>query len=196
MVALSDLGRNVTYRVNLPGGQSRLKEASLYVMQKAAAFEYFGLVKLNKILWRADFAAFHERHIPVTGRQYQALEAGPAPFEMRPILNDMLRDSEIEIIETEVPGELRPIAKVQPVLRFFSQNDLRFLDEAIVYYKDMTATQASNESHGLAWKTRHIGDPIPYEAAIFDDSITPENMPPKLADRFREIANARHLHTR
>jgi hypothetical protein len=195
MPDLSDLGRNVTYRVNLPGGQRRLKEASLYVMQKAAAFEFFGLVKLNKILWRADFEAFHERHIPVTGRQYQALPAGPAPFEMRPILNEMLRDGDIEIVETDVPSELRPIAKVSPVLTFFSPHDLRFLDEAVAHYKDMTGTKASHESHGLAWSTREVGDPIPYEASIYNDAITPENLPPKLAARFREIAIARQLHT-
>jgi hypothetical protein len=195
MSMLADLDRQVTYRVELPGGQSRLKEASLYVMRMAASFDFFGLVKLNKILWRADFEAFKERHSPVTGRLYVKLKAGPAPYEMLPLLNEMKQAGLIEIAETKVPNEQRPVAIVDPVLKNFSPNDLRFLDDAIAYYRDMTAAEASEDSHGLAWKTRDLGEPIPYDAVIFDDRYTNENLPPKLEDRFHEIAHARRLHS-
>jgi hypothetical protein len=82
----------VTYKVDLSGGQRRLKEAILYVAQRGQQMAFFGRIKLNKILWRADFKSFYERRQPVTGRTYQKLEFGPALVEMWPVMNDLLRD--------------------------------------------------------------------------------------------------------
>lgn len=191
MSELADLGAKVTYRVSLPGGQRRLKEAALYVMQKAQEFDFFGLVKLNKILWRADFESFHHRRVPVTGRSYQKLKAGPAPVEMKPLLNEMVNGGLISVEETHVPNEQRPKANVDPVLNDFSPVDLSYLDEAIEYYRGMTANQTSNDSHGIAWRTRELGDNIPYEASIFDDGELDE----KLEYRFHDIARAKKLHS-
>jgi hypothetical protein len=168
---LEDLGRKVDYRIELSGGQNRLKEAILYVCQNASGMELFGAIKLNKILWRADFKSFAERQIPVTGRQYQRLAMGPAPVEMPPVVNDLLRDGAI-VIERRKVGrheEKRHVAKVGAVLRAFSQEDLDYLDEAIEHYRFLSGTEASDESHGVAWKTREDGDPMPYQSAYFED---------------------------
>lgn len=162
---------NVHYRVDLSGGQRRLKEAILYVAQKGRPMNFFGRIKLNKIIWRADFRSFYERQQPVTGRSYQKLEWGPALIEMMPVMQDMLRD-DLLIEEPQRHGdkiEYRPIAKVHPVLKFFSPNDLEYLDESLRHYWDLTGTEASDESHGLAWQSRNIGDAIPYEASFFED---------------------------
>lgn len=180
MTDFATLSRNVRYRVDLPGGQRRLKEAALYIMQQARDFEYFGLVKLNKMLWRADFQSFRARGTPVTGRQYQKLERGPAPVEMLPLLNEMQNDGAVELVSTDIPNERRPVAKVPPVLNDFSPNDVTFLDEALEYYRPMTAAETSEESHGLAWKTREIGDPIPYESVMFLDEPLPQGLEHRL----------------
>ncbi|UVC08446.1 SocA family protein [Rhizobium sp. TH2] len=179
---LEDLGRKVDYRIELSGGQNRLKESILYVCQKASEMEFFGAIKLNKILWRADFKSFAERQVPVTGRQYQRLAMGPAPVEMPPVVNDLLRDGAI-VIERRKVGrheEKRHIAKVGPVLRMFSPEDLDYLDEAIEHYRFLTGTEASDESHGIAWKTRDDGDPMPYQSAYFEDKPLSDNALEKL----------------
>jgi len=173
---LEELGSRVDYKIELSGGQNRLKEAILYVCQKAAEMEYFGAIKLNKILWRADFKSYADRQIPVTGRQYQRLAMGPAPVEMPPVVNDLLRAGAIVIERRQVGHhtEKRHIAKADPVLRAFSAEDLDYLDEAIEHYRFLTGTEASDDSHGVAWKTREDGDPMPYQAAYFEDSPLPK----------------------
>ncbi|HVX79823.1 MAG TPA: Panacea domain-containing protein [Devosiaceae bacterium] len=183
---LADFGYKVTYEVPLPGGQARLREAALYVMRRSENSDFFGLVKLNKILWRADFQSYRERFSPVTGRQYQRLQNGPAPVEMKPILNELIARGDIVLRSTSVPGEQRPVAIAQPNLQHFSAYDLRYLDEAIEYYREKTAREASDLSHGLAWLTRQDGDPIPYEAAYFDDRPMPNNLRLKLSQIARE----------
>ncbi|WP_419826699.1 Panacea domain-containing protein [Sphingomonas sp.] len=161
----------LTYKVNLPGGQGRLRDAILYVADKYRDAERFGLVKLNKTIWKADFDAFRERQQPVTGRQYKRQKDGPVPYEMRPLLNDMLYDEDIEIERRPIAGlvEQRVIPKVALPYRNFSPADLAFLDRAIRFYWDFTGTEASDHSHGVAWSTRENGDDMPYELSYLSD---------------------------
>lgn len=162
----------LTFKVELPGGESRLREMVLYVCGKCAEADRFGKVKLNKILWRADFTAYAERGLPVTGRSYQKLAAGPAPVEMPPLLAEMEADRLIEIDRRDVGDgyvEDRPRALQQPNLRFFSADDLSFVDSAILFYWKKTASAASELSHQIAWKSRDYLDPIPYETVFLSD---------------------------
>jgi hypothetical protein len=187
------LNIDVTYRVELSGGQRRLREAILYSAEKGQGMVFFGRIKLNKIIWRADFRSFYERRQPVTGRVYQKLQWGPALIEMVPIMQELLRDG-LLIEERRIQGdkeEFRPIAKAKPMLRLFSPEDIHYLDESLHHYWDMTGTETSDDSHGVAWKSRNIGDPIPYEASYFND----KPLPLKTLDRLAEIARNHSLHS-
>ena len=174
------LADRVTHKVALQGGQGRMKEAILYVCQKAAGFSHFGLVKLNKILWRSDFQSYRERKIPVTGRQYQRQPQGPVAVDMPPLLNDMLGSGLLDWGQTNVPNERRPVAKANPMMKWFSPDDIRYLDEAIAHYQHLTASDASNQSHGTAWDVRENGDPMPYESALLADGALPNEVYEKM----------------
>jgi hypothetical protein len=148
-----------------------LGEAVLYVSKACDKAQNFGLVKLNKIIWRADFESFAQRGQPVTGRQYQRLKQGPAPVEMLPILNE-LQAAGLLAIKRVPQGdyeEQRPIALQEPVLTFFSPQDLLFLDQSIAAYWDKTGKEVSDISHGAAWKSREDGEAMPYELAYLSD---------------------------
>ncbi|MEG6508052.1 Panacea domain-containing protein [Methyloligella sp. 2.7D] len=184
MTVFEKYDQQALYKVDLPEGQRRLKEAILYVSERCAEFRYFGLIKLNKTLWRADFRSFYERGQPVTGRQYQRLENGPAPVEMPPLLRELASEGNLIFIVNKMGrfSEKRPVAKGRPVLNFFSREDLDYLDESISHYRDMTGTESSDQSHGIAWKTRKDGEPIPYQAAYFSDEPLSEKKLSKLSE--------------
>lgn len=150
-----------------------MRELVLHVCQRCGEAERFGKVKLNKILWRADFRSFAERRLPVTGRTYQKLAAGPAPMEMPLILAELEAEGLLTFARREMTDgyvELRPIARAAASLRAFSQDDMDFVEEAIRFYWMKSATQASDLSHGVAWRSRKFLDPIPYEAVFLSDS--------------------------
>lgn len=163
--------KRLTYKVHLAGGQQRLAEAILYVSDGCKDAPRFGLIKLNKIIWRADFTAFAARRVPVTGRAYQKLEHGPAPVEMRPLLNEMEQNGDIEIERVAIGDkvEQRIVTLTPPHSRFFSPDDVEFLDLAIRYYWDQTGMESSDDSHDRGWHTRDIGDEMPYELAFLSD---------------------------
>jgi Protein of unknown function (DUF4065) len=112
MSSLPPIRPKLTWKVHLPGGQRRLREAVLYVSKHCESAPLFGLVKLNKIMWRADFDSFAQRGQPVTGRQYQRLPQGPAPAETLPVLNELVADKLLRIERSTVGGyeQQRPIA--------------------------------------------------------------------------------------
>lgn len=171
MSILPDHRAKLTWKVPLPGGQRRLREAVLYVSKACVEAPYFGLVKLNKIIWRADFESFAQRGQPVTGRLYQRLPQGPAPVEMLPVLNELQADGLLKIERTKIVDfeEQRPIALAEPVLTFFSPGDIACFDRAISVYWDKTGTETSDISHGVAWNSRSDNEAMPYELAYLSD---------------------------
>jgi hypothetical protein len=180
---------SLTTRVPLPGGQDRLKRMILYVAHRCASAKRFGLIKLNKILWKADFDAFAVRGIPVTGRDYQRLQLGPAPKEMKPLYRDMLRDGLIRVEEVDFGDdvvEYRTIPLVPYDLSLFSPEDVAFVDGAIAYYWGMTGTETSDDSHGAAWRTHNNGDPLPYELARLSDKPLSRDARRRIAQLARE----------
>jgi hypothetical protein len=171
MSILPETRPKLTWKVHLPGGQRRLREAVLYVAKACEGAQFFGLVKLNKIIWRADFESFAQRGQPVTGRQYQRLPQGPAPVEMLPVLNEMQAEGLLRIERTRIVDfeEHRAIALAEPVVTLFSRGDLDYLDRSISAYWDKSGRETSDISHGTAWSTRTDGEPMPYELAYLSD---------------------------
>ena len=126
----------LTTRINLRGGQERLREMILYVAQHCATAERFGAIKLNKILWKADFDAFAARGVPVTGRQYHRLHSVQAPERCHVCIPTCSETSLIRVerinLWTNERGEdiieLRTIAQADPnVERLFNSDDLRIV---------------------------------------------------------------------
>lgn len=161
-----------TLVVELPGGLDRMRQLVLYVADRLADAQHFGVIKLNKVLWRADFRSFATCGEPVTGREYRRLEFGPAPREAQQLRRQMVEEGSLRIDKAEaVDGKIehRPVALRPANLSSFNTQDLRFVDDAIAYYRDMTGTETSDDSHGAAWKSRNNGDPMPYELALLSD---------------------------
>ena len=158
-------------RVALPGGQSRLRQLIIYVSEKCQDAERFGAIKLNKILWRADFESFAARGVPVTGREYKRLEMGPAPKEMPVLHPEMQAQGLIRLDKVKVENyvEHRTVPLVNADLSLFTDADMVFVHEAIRYYWDKTGVEASDDSHGAAWKSRNDGDLMPYQLAYLSD---------------------------
>lgn len=164
--------KSLTYSKPLPGGaEERLRELILYVAERCEKAALFGMIKLNKIIWRADFRSFQAHRVPITGVEYHRIKLGPAPVIMRPVLESMRDKGQIEIESQDVQGhsEKRVIAVLPANLNYFADHELEFIEEAIAYYWDKTGKEASDDSHGVAWKTRADKQKIPYEAVFLND---------------------------
>ena len=180
--------RRLTFKVDLPGGQDRLRQMILYVSIKSQDTPRFGRIKLNKILWKSDFDAYAARGVPVTGCAYQRLRLGPAPRAMLPLLMEMLQ---VGLLREEIVDfgdgieERRPVALEQPNMSYFSDDDLTYVGEAMRYYWPLTGMETSDDSHGLAWQTRSDREPMPYQSALLSDRPPGPKQMRRLKDRIR-----------
>ncbi len=185
---METITRRVTFKVDLPGGQDRLRQMILHVAMCCLDAPRFGRIKLNKVLWKADFDAYATRGVPVTGVAYQRLRLGPAPKAMLPVYNEMLQTGLLNETNTDFGDgivERRPVALVNPVLDLFSVDDLGFVGSAVNYYWHLTGMETSDDSHGVAWQTRADNDPMPYESALLSGRVPGRLQLSRLRDRVR-----------
>ncbi len=161
-------------KIDLPGGRDRARDSILYVAKECVRATRFGQVKLNKILWRADFESFSHRGVPVTGRKYQHLPQGPCLVEMVPLQRSMLESGLIRIDQIDLgSGFVEDRVVVQAVVKseLLNDDDYFYLDRSIQHYWDKTAREASDQSHGVAWKITPDKKSIFYELSILSDEI-------------------------
>ncbi|MGI9107709.1 MAG: Panacea domain-containing protein [Pyrinomonadaceae bacterium] len=149
----------------------RLREVILYIAARCESHENFGAVKLNKILFFADYISYLSYGEPITGAQYQKLPNGPAPVYLVPIRKQMEAVGDIAIRQEAFffKTQHRIIALRAPKLDMFKARDIALLEDVIDVCKTRSATHLSDMSHGLAWKVADEKEVIPYVAALLDN---------------------------
>src|SRR4051812_21632240 len=106
-----------------------------------------GRIKLAKLLWRCDFAAFWRLGEPITETTYHADEHGTAP------VGELLatRDLELEGLLGGGKGGARqqiPIAKGEPPrLSLFTAEQIALVDTQLDQYRYVTGTAMREEAH-------------------------------------------------
>ena len=145
----------------------KFKELALYIAQKSENDPTFGAVKLNKVLYYADFGSYRISGKPITGAKYRKLREGPAPVEFREL--DKLPESEDAIIDERVyfTGlQKRLVCRRDPNLELFKREELDLVLEVIDYFWGKTAREVSDFSHREpGWELSEDGAVIPYETA-------------------------------
>src|SRR5262245_17319205 len=84
---------------------ARLREIILLIAMRSEGDEPFGAVKLNKLLFYADFLSYVKFGESITGQEYQALPQGPAPRRMLPVLQRMQKNGVLAIRENDYYGK-------------------------------------------------------------------------------------------
>ena len=148
---------------------SRLKELILHIARQSEGDEAFGAVKLNKILFVADFDAYIKFGKSITGQEYFALERGPAPRRLMPVLQRMVEQNEVAIRENDFHGyrQRRVFALREADLTQFRGEEIALVDHIMRDWQGVTGTQVSRGSHEfLGWKVADQGETIPYSVAL------------------------------
>jgi len=167
---------------------AKMKELILYVAKSSEKDKKFGAVKLNKILFYADFLAYLKRGKSITGQEYFALDEGPAPKRLLPIREQMKADGEIVIKKVDQFGLPRPQERIEanrsPVLDgVFSADEIADVNYILQELRDKTGKDVTNMSHEFAgWKSafsKGAKTTIPLSTVRFDpEGFLGIEMPP------------------
>jgi hypothetical protein len=144
-------------------------ELLLYIAERSETDPKFGETKLNKLLFYADFIGYRDLGAPITGARYQALQFGPAPVAMVPVLRELQETDQLHI-RSGVRGayeQKKPIALRAPELTAFTGAEIALVDELISAFWDLDASQISDRSHEeIGWRLATLQEDIPYETAF------------------------------
>jgi hypothetical protein len=147
----------------------KLRELILLIAEWCQADPKFGAIKLNKLLFHADFSAFLTHGEPITGQEYFALPQGPAPRRLKPITESMKKNGELAYQEVSYFGQIqkRPIALRSADLSEFSGADVNLVRQTVERFWKLNATEISDQSHlFLGWKAARLHETIPYGTAL------------------------------
>lgn len=168
---------NLTFGEDNQESRERLRELILFVAERCQPDPNFGMTKLVKILFRADFESFARYGESITGTQYKKFPYGPVSQAALDVRDDMERRGEIVVVKEGYSPYLRN--RVLPLevanLDGFSGRDIALLDGVIQMFYERTATFVSKFSHDSAWEAAEDYEPIPYETALLSDEPPTEN---------------------
>jgi hypothetical protein len=149
--------------------EAKFREALVYVCTRCSDAKNWGMVKLLKILFFADFESYERRGETITGAAYYKLRQGPVPTDTKSLQDQMIADGDIGIEVRQVIDyhEKRPVALREPDMGVFSGEEVRIIDQMIEWIKPMTAKRVSDVSHRhIGWQIVEMGQKIPYEMAL------------------------------
>jgi hypothetical protein len=169
--------------------RAKFKELVLYLSQESAEDEGFGMVKLNKLLYRADFEAFRLLGLAITGAEYEKQEWGPVAREL-PIVLDELAQTGYVIWQHLPRGPYTrdvPAAAEQPDLSLFSTDELNVARQALAELRPHGAKSVSRWSHeqSSGWQAAEIGQAIPYGTAFISTEPLSEAQMKRAIERSR-----------
>ena len=167
--------------------QDRFVELMAFIARGSIDDPTFGAVKLNKILYYADFSAYRMFGQPLTGATYFKLQEGPAPREMLQA-RDMLIDTGAAHIEqrpyfTGIQQRLVIDEDDCGAGESFSENERNLIAMIMEFFRGKTAREVSDYSHREpGWELAHDRETIPYETAWLS-SEPPDRETEELAER-------------
>jgi Protein of unknown function (DUF4065) len=182
----SDKDTKLHFTVPVAHGKQRFREMIIYISKKSEDDPHFGAVKLNKILYYADFRAYERLGQPITGMVYFRLEKGPAPKALLSVRQELKQEGALRIDRVPVGPYIqdRTVALREPIITLFTEDELQIVDRVIEELWDQNAVEVSDASHDVRWRTLLDRDPLPYEFAFLDNSeLTKDDL-----SRGRELA--------
>ena len=148
--------------------EDKAKELILYIAQQCARDEKFGAVKLNKILYYADFAVYRELGQPISGMTYRHLSEGPVPYELPRLRDALIKEGAASVNYVDYFGYIqeRLVSEREPDVSCLTDREIALVDKAISWLEPYSAAQVSELSHAeFGWRVTASGEEIPYRTA-------------------------------
>ena len=152
---------------------TKLRELVLLIATLSEGDEPFGKIKLNKLMFFADFTAYRHLGKSITGHEYIRKPHGPVPkklIQVIPALGSSSKtDPDIFVRKQDYYGNdlYRPIAKRIPDISWFTFPEIKIIENVVKEWRGKSAKDISEISHRFAgWSLAKPGESIPYEVAL------------------------------
>lgn len=178
--------------------RGKFKELVLYFAQRSEerGDEGFGMVKLNKLLYRADFEAFRLLGRSITGETYERQEFGPVARDLLIVLDELGASGRLQWRHIPAGPYTRDIPTTSEDREeradrsVFEADELKMIESALDDLATFGGKAASRWSHkqSAGWKlARENGNTIEYRTAL----ISTDSIPQEDLERLSQTAHER-----
>ena len=172
--------------------EAKLAELILHVARRSEDDVPFGKVKLNKLLFFADLAAYRRLGRTITGQRFQKLNEGPAPRRMLPVLNALVarKDITIQVQDYHTYDLEKIVASREPDLALFTDEEITIVNHIVARYWNVSGTEISNLSHLYeGWRLVNFGEDVPFGPGLLGEhSVTEQDV--RVARELEPVAEA------
>lgn len=148
-------------------GARKFRELVILIARRSEGDPRFGAIKMNKLLFYADFLAYAKLGNSITGQQYFALPNGPAPRYKVPVWKQMVKAKEIAV-RNSCPGDIETtLALREPDVSLFTPQEIDLVHNLIHFCWGRNGNYLSEMSHKFAgWALAKEKETIPYSVAL------------------------------
>lgn len=158
-------------RINVPQKNiKKFKEALIYILGKVGAKPNVGETVLYKLLYFIDFNYYEKYEEQLIGATYIKNHHGPTPIEFQAIVNEMIKNKEIEVVKSKYFHHLQKkyLPHREPDLSIFNANEIKVIDDVLQKLSGMNAATISEYSHqDILWIVTNEREKIDYESVFY-----------------------------
>ena len=148
----------------------KFRELIVYVAAQSANDPTFGAIKLNKVLYYSDFAAYRQLGQPITGATYRKFFEGPAPIELPDVRRELIDSGDATSEERPyfAGSVVRLVIRTgrEPNRELFRPGELEIVDQVVDFFEGKTEREVADFSHKEpGWAVARDREDIPYETA-------------------------------
>lgn len=160
-------------RIHIPQEKlDKFKQIFLYILKKVGGKPNIGMTALYKLLYFIDFDYYEKFEEQLMGLKYIKNHYGPTPIIFEKIINEMVKQNQIECIQSKYYKHdqkkylINP--KIEPDLSILNGQEKEHIDWELQRLSDLNATMLSDLSHkDVPWLSAKEGKPLEYESVFY-----------------------------
>jgi DNA-binding XRE family transcriptional regulator len=158
-------------RISVPQEKAaKFRQILLYILKKVGGKPNVGMTVLYKLLYFIDFDYYEKYEDQLMGLTYVKNTFGPTPPLFETIMNDMIKNGEVEVVKSkfyEFPQTKYLVnPEIEPDLSILNGQEQEHIDGELQRLSDMTAAQLSELSH----------NDVPFISAVNDKTLDYESV--------------------
>jgi hypothetical protein len=128
-----------------------------------------GAIKLNKVLWYSDLAAYLTWGAPITGGKYIKKQFGPVSSGLMSAVEDLEEEKAVAVrrFDDGIDAKVEYLALTTPDASIFKPEEIRVIEDSIqMVCHRHSARSISRKSHDIVWELAELDEEIPYHAIL------------------------------
>ncbi|MEI8055336.1 MAG: type II toxin-antitoxin system antitoxin SocA domain-containing protein [bacterium] len=160
-------------RISIPQQKiDKFRQILFYILKKVGGKPSVGMTVIYKLLYFIDFDYYEKYEERLMGLKYIKNHFGPTPVIFEKIIQEMVKNGEVEVIKSKFYQHeqkkyfLNPL--LEPNLSVLNGQEMEHIEWELLRLSDLNAASLSDLSHrDVPWISTKLGMPIEYESVFY-----------------------------